>query len=424
MSTKSILSSIRDFLTQPVVLFLVFVAGFIGLYYSRALVSLFNVTIFGLGLMALTKRSDIRQAIWNRHTIPFLLVFCVYLISFFLSDDKMMALLRLKTNNYFILIPVGISLLQPFSKRFITHLIFAFISITCLSCLLVAINYGMHFEEYSEIYKTGKTIPTPILHIRYSYFMSLALLLGLVLYLDRSRLMAWMKKLLPFMLIFLFIFLHVLAVRSGLLAFYAGLFVFALISGRHYLRPRYMIGIGMSLILILLLAIRFIPSLKNKWQYTQHDIDMFFNDTGSYLYSDNLRLISIKHGLDLVESNPMIGVGIGDIEKEMQTLYKYYNPEIPPELQALPINQIIFALTAFGLVGGILYFIFLFYPLAYPNQWNDPKLLMIYGATFGSFMGDASIELQLGKVAFLTLITLALWDTSYKSENQIINQGS
>ena len=409
MSFNKTLCTIRDFLTHPVMICLVFCGCFVGLYYARALVSIFDVSIFGLGLMYLTKRKNIKEALWNRHTIPFILIYLLYVFSAWYSENTGMGLHRLKVNNYYVLIPLGISMLQPFKRNYIQYLLVAFVGISTISAILVSINFAFESSISSEIYKTGKTIPTPILHIRYSYFISLALLIGFALYLRRSQLHPLVRRILPFALGLLFLFLHVLAVRSGLLAFYAGFILFAMVAGKKYLRPQYLIGAVTGFLIVLVLAVNFIPSLKNKWQYTRHDLKMFLQDTGHYLYSDNLRLISIKNGLQLIESYPMLGVGIGDIEDEMQYLYKTYYPDIPSELQALPINQIVYTLTAFGLVGGILFFIFLFYPISYSEQWRDPLLLVIYGATLGSFMGDASIELQLGKVAFVTMTTLALW---------------
>ncbi len=144
----------------------------------------------------------------------------------------------------------------------------------------------------------------------------------------------------------------------------------------------------------------------------RHDIKVFIDGTGHHLYSDNLRLTSISHGLTLIDENPMLGVGIGDIEYEMGRYYQALNPDIPLELRTPPVNQFIFSFTAFGLVGGFLFFTFLFYPLRYHTQLRDEFVLIIYGITFGSFIGDYSIELQLGKVAFVTLATLALWRCS------------
>ena len=410
MTIKKVAISIRDFMTHPTMLFLGFCMVFIGLYYSKAFVSIFDVGIFGVGVMYLSNRVDWRTAIWNRHTIPFILVFSLYLISALLSEDYFTALMRLKTNNYFLLIPLGISLLQPFSKQFLTRVFYTFVVITCASALIVSSEYLLNYSAYSEAYKTGKTIVTPILHIRYSYFISLALLIGIALFIERSRLEVYMRKSLPFIIGFLFLFLHILAVRTGLLSFYAGLGLFGVIAGRKYVRPKYMIGIASGLALILVLAINFVPSLKNKIQYSRYDIQQFMNKTGHYLYSDNLRLISIQNGLEVLKTAPMLGAGIGDIDAEMKRMYKAYYPDIPQDQQATPINQIVFSLATFGYLGGILFFILLFYPMSYREQFTDPKLLMIYGATFGSFMGDASIELQLGKVAFVTLVSLALWD--------------
>lgn len=277
----------------------------------------------------------------------------------------------------------------------------------------------MNADIYNEIYKTGKTMPTPILHIRYSLFLSFACLLGIVQLMENRLSTKKWKYLLGFLVLFLFIFIHILAVRSGLLALYFGFFISLLLVGRKYITGLQIVGLSFSLILLLVMATATIPSLKNKWQYTRHDIRTFMDGTGHYLYSDNLRLISIKNGLEILEANPMIGTGIGDIEAETIKMYNAYYPEIPPELQAMPINQIVFTLVAFGWVGGILFYIFFFYPLAYARHWRDPKIIVLYAATFASFFGHATIELQLGKAMFLVLISLCLWDLHYRQQDKL-----
>ncbi len=403
------INQIRAFVLHPNFLYLGFALVVIGLYYSRAFVSIFDVSVFTLGILNLVNRSSWKEAIWNRHTIPFILIFLLYLFSAFMSEDKTTALLRLKTNNYFLLIPLGISMLQPMTKSFIRNIFFGFIVVSVLSAVFVLIQYILNFSTYSEAYKTGKTIATPLLHIRYSFFICMALVLSIGLLFERKELRPIARKSLPYLSAFLFVFLHVLAVRTGILAFYVALFFFFILKGQAYFKRTQMAGLALALLVLLVLAVRFVPSLKNKWQYMRHDIKMYMNDTGHYLYSDNLRLISISNGLYLIEQNPMLGVGIGDLDIEVQKIYKSFYPDIPPELQFPPVTQFIYSTTVFGLVGGILFFIFIFYPLTYKDQRKNNLVILIYGATLGSFIGDYSIELQLGKVCFTTFASLALW---------------
>ena len=402
-------SSIKNLIYSPRALNVVFAVAFIGLYYSRALTSIFDVSIFALGLFAMIWRADWKKRLWNRHTIPFILIFVIYVLSMLMSTDKSEGLHRLKTNNYYVLIPLGISMLQPFSKKLIQEIIATFVFISTCSALIVLLDYAFNFSQYSEAYKVGKTIETPILHIRYAYFMCLATLMGFALMLEGKLLQPIVKKLIAICTIILFIFIHILAVRTGIVSCYIGLFVFLIVRSKDFIRPLYSIATGLALVVVLVLAVKYVPSLKNKWQYTRYDIARYFNDDQTYLLSDNLRFISIKNGLILFDENPLFGTGIGDLDKECQRLYAKSHPDVPIELQSPPVTQYFYTLTAFGLIGAIAFFGLLLYPFRYAEHRRDIKLLLIYGATFGSFIGDYSIELQLGKVAFVTLASLALW---------------
>lgn len=399
---------LKEILTSETFLYLVFTMFFIGLYYSRAMVSMFDVGIFGIGLYAVIGRSDWRERIWNPYTQPFILIFVLYALSALTSSDLASGLHRIKMNNYYVLIPIGISCLQPMRKEFLMRLLLLFVSISLASALLVSINYLMNFEASNLAYKYGKTMETPILHIRYSYFICLAAIISLGLSLENGLSHVWKRfTLVAFLL--LAVFLHVLAVRTGLLALYMALGALILWRGqRYFTRSQLAIGI-IGGVITMIAAIRFIPTLAMKWQYSMHDLKMFFEDTSHHGYSDNLRIISIKNGIEIVKEHPFFGAGIGDIDNAVRTLYAQRFSDFPLELQTAPINQYVFTLAAFGIIGFVIFYGLLLSPYRMKNTRKNTLLVLMYVVVFASFLGDLSIELQLGKSAFLCLSALILW---------------
>ena len=136
-----------------------------------------------------------------------------------------------------------------------------------------------------------------------------------------------------------------------------------------------------------------------------HDLRMLRTEGISPQYSDNVRLISIIHGLNIFIQHPVIGVGIGDVEDEMEALYTEKTPSVPVERRFPPISQYIFWLAGLGLLGTSLLIGLLIYPLVRIGL-RSYLLLGVYALTAFSFIGETTIQLQLGKTVFVLLISI------------------
>lgn len=405
----TVIQRIRAGVSSEAFLYLVFAMLFVGLYYSRAMVSLFDVGIAGIGLFVVSGKADWRRRLWNQNTRPFILISVLYILSGLLSQHIDVGLHRIKMNNYYLFIPVGLSCLQPMRKEFISNLLLLFVAITSVSAIAVLFQYFTAFGDSNSAYQFGKTMETPILHIRYSYFICLAAVTSLGLFIEKCLDSSILSKVNIACGVFLVAFLHVLAVRTGIVSFYLAGAVYLVWRGRQLFTMRQLIVIALSMVVVLVAAIKLLPSLAMKIQYTVYDLKMFFNETGNYLYSDNLRLMSIQSGIDIIKESPLFGTGIGDLDARTLLYYQTHFPDVPEAFHNPPINQLFYTYTAFGLIGGTIFFSLLLSILFYKSVRKNTLAILIMVATFGSFIGDYSIELQLGKAAFVTLISLALW---------------
>jgi O-antigen ligase len=209
--------------------------------------------------------------------------------------------------------------------------------------------------------------------------------------------------------IFLAVFVHILAVRTGLLALYGGLAVMWVFM--VFREGKWRLGVisalaGFGLVLI---AYNAFPSIANKLGYVMYDLRMMQEKGAQSEYSDNVRITSITHGIALLQDQPITGTGIGDIDAEMHRMYATKTPGFPIESRYPPISQYIFTLTAFGVLGAGLFFCFLLYPL-FKSRFNY-ALLAIYTVTLFASIGETTIELQLGKTAFIMLVCIGVLNT-------------
>ncbi len=388
--------------------------GVVGLYYSRSMLSIFLVSVFLLGCLRAGSLKKVLAFRQNKAMLYLVLIFFIYLLSGFNSDNTLMWISRVKTNLPFLLLPIGFYSLGPISKKTFEELLLIFIAITTFSILIIGISYAMHFEEQSKLYLFGKTIPTPILHVRYSFYLALGALfsLYLLLYSEHYPFSIWSP--LTYIMIFLVLSVHILAVRSGLLMLYVSGIVIVLDYGLRRGNWKPILGLLFGIILLSLVSYNFMPSVQNKINYMLRDLKSIDKPVENrHNYSDMVRWASIRTAAKVVGEQPLFGTGVGDIEIEMSKKYIEMYPDFPEEVHFNPISQYMFSLTAFGVVGFLFFYYFFFYSL-WQTGFKDPFLLLLFSGLSLLFLAESAIELQLGKVMVLSLICIRLSISAYR----------
>ena len=205
---------------------------------------------------------------------------------------------------------------------------------------------------------------------------------------------------------FLFLFIHVLAVRSGLAVLYAAIL---LLTIQYIIRSRkYWIGLVVlgGLTLLPILAYQLVPSFQNKIKYMRYDRLMHDRGEGAGLYSDSDRLLSIQIGWRLFLENPIWGVGAGDLRKEVNTIYEQEFPDI--EIKKKPHNQYVSVLAGSGIVGFLVFLVACFYPLIYRKNY---KHFLLYGSMvilLISFLVENTIENSNGIGIYILFVFISL----------------
>ncbi len=380
----------------------------LGIFFSRAMIS---IGMIGIVLMfLLTKGWQKTLNIKSASTSLFFLapILGIYVMGVLWTEDYAYWLDRVQVKIPLLFLPLGVwAAKDVIARKTIDLLVLFFISLCMATALGSFVYYLLHFNEINESYKHAKTIPTIIEHIRYSLLLTIAFFAAIQAYSNSTVMTTKLQKYIVLgMGLFIFAFLHILSIRSGLLALYGTGFMWLLVyvfqSGKKKLLWTLPIGA-----LFLVGMYFFVPSLNNKVNYMVRDIKQFTSGKSVNGYSDGNRLLSMKIGVQVGLQNPLIGVGSGDVQKEMNAVYKSEYPEIDERNWLIPHNQFVYVFTALGILGIVVFCFCLVFPLIYSSVLTDVFCLAVLVSSYTSFLSEATLELQQGIVLVTLLFSLA-----------------
>ena len=366
----------------------------------------------GVGVLFLNGMREPRRTfeafLGDRVLVSITLIFFLYAISGFFSADTERWLDRVRTKLPFLLLPIAFAAVPSFERKELFRIIGFFLLTVCTVSIGILIYYLTHQEEVAARYLMGQPIPTPLNHIRFSLLAAYAF--GCALWFAHDARQSNRKTLFYaglFAAALLILFLHILAVRSGLLAAY--LIAFYTIGWTVIRSGQKKLGLaaGMFAILGVLIAFSTVPTLKNRIAYTRYDLENFLKGNVNPDLSDAQRLGSIHTGIIVGMQNPVVGVGIGDINGHMQVAYEAHYPGLA-EKSALPHNQWVLIFAGMGFLGIVIFAWSVFAPWFQKDVWNEPLFVAHILVVFPSFMTENTIENQLGVALYVTFQLIAL----------------
>lgn len=273
-----------------------------------------------------------------------------------------------------------------------------------IALLLILYVYIPGYEDITLRIGRGRPIPTPIDHVRFSIMVAYSCLsfLGLLIEARRYGLRQKEKIVMGIFSAIFFGFCHLLAVRTGLLLLYLGIFILLLYF--IFARKKYLMGAGIFIAVAILpfIAYNTVESFRNKVYYTKYDLQQMLSNKGVN-YSDGDRIRSIQQGMQLWKEHPIVGFGAGEYKQATTDFHKISNTQ---GKVLLPHNQFIRAGMAYGWIGLILLlsgfgFIFI-------NRKTRSNLLLILIAVmllFSLFV-EANLERYYALAFFMLFIGL------------------
>ncbi len=330
----------------------------------------------------------------------------IYALTYFWSHDKANWGDRLQTKLAFLLLPLAFHFLPRFTARQLQWItvIFAvmFVGSACYSLSFLIRDPAYYLKEY-RFSGVLPTLPKRD-HIRSSLSMTLFVIWAIYTWPSlKGSVVKWFTGI---SIAIVVIFLHILAAKSGLVALYlflAGVSIYMLFSKRMLAG----IIVIISVPLLLMLAMKYVPTFKERKDYIVYSYYMLVHGDKSGNYGDNNRLMSYKLAADLIKQHPLIGVGTGDIQSHMDSSYARTYPDVPPTARLVPHNQFLIVALGCGIPAMVLFAIWVFMPLAaLCRNRRSFFFFMVWLILFMQLMIEPVFEVQLGVFVYLFFLLL------------------
>ena len=376
-----------------------------GLVFSKFLISVGIILLLLSALLSNDHLKDFKKLISNLVILAPAGIFITVLISGIYSENSHQFWGLIQVMLPLLLLPLSFGLLPAFDRKQVAIILFYLIVLVAVASGWVLWNYLPNFEYYQQQLSISKTLPTPQEdHIRFSLLLALSVFAAFKLFFDGFYLFfpKFEKYLQLFLGIFLLIMLHILSVRSGLLAFYSGIAVIFIHS--IIVRKKLVLGITLLLFLLImpLLAFYLVPGIRQKFYLMRYNWEQYQSGKISNL-SDTQRLISYEVALKVAAKNPWIGVGAGDLYSEQEKVYKEFYPELGP---MQPHNQFISFYAGCGIFGLLSFLFFFCWPLVYQKAYKRIWDFLVYVIIFTSMLTENTLFVSIGVNIYVFFIML------------------
>lgn len=174
---------------------------------------------------------------WSKKIFCIFIIFIAFIISLLRTDpeNQKYAALQFELHYQFLALPFLFAVLPPFPKKLYYDIFFIFMVMVFVCAIGSTSIYFQNKEYFDWAYGKSHLIPTPVNHVRFSLMVTFSVFLSYYL-LEKNYFNDFFKGLNIIILIFLIFYQHLLAVRSGLVAFYVVLILitFYLLASKNF----------------------------------------------------------------------------------------------------------------------------------------------------------------------------------------------
>lgn len=274
------------------------------------------------------------------------------------------------------------------------QLVFVLLFIAAAGCCWSLSQYSFAIQE---AYLRAKTLPTLMDndHIRFSWLAAVAVFLGLYCLMEEKKTVV--KIFLSLVVLFLIIYLHILAAKTGLACLYGGgiLYFFHLV----FIQKKWRTGAALAVAVVVMAfaAYKTLPTLRNRIQYVVYDFQHYSKGNAMPGYSDGARWLSMRAGYAVMTANPVTGVGAGDVLMAVNKWHDANNPQSPASDRFLPASEWLVYGAAAGW-PGFLFFTGGLLLLLYATTSKNALSFVLSATTLIPFLIDDTLEGQYGVV--------------------------
>lgn len=377
-----------------------------------------TITMTGFAVAALADRNFVRYLrrfissplLWGMS-----LLFFIPLLSGLWSEDsgKWMEMIRIKLPLF--VLPLAFAGTVNLSARQWEWLATLFVLLVTAGTIWSVFHYLQDMQTINEGYLMAKAMLTPLQNdrIRFSWLVAAAILTSGWLVYHRFKMKKAAAISIFVVAVWLIIYLHLLAVRTGLFSFYLAMIIAALWLVLRKLKWQYGVLLMFLTFLLPVLAYFFIPTFQNRVKYIRYDAGYF--QKAHYLPGGNdaVRVISLKAGWSVMLQKPLKGTGFGDVPAAVNEWYRINYPEMKEQDKVYPASEWLMYGAGAGLPGFIVFTVCMLIPFLTRVRHLLPWWMLNAAAAF-SFMFDIGLEVQFG--VFIYAFTVLWWWKWMKEE--------
>ena len=300
-------------------------------------------------------------------------------------------------------LPSLVSYVQLNKLSFSKYWLFFSLPIFWLS-LASVFNYIDHYAFLSQMVLESKPIPiySGVYHIEFSVITAIVLLI-LIGWKMEDKIPKIMGTHIFFYLVFggLFIALHVLSARTGLLGFWSGILLMNFQQGKKISLKYILIGI------VALTSMLFVPSIQNRIINTYEDLTAVTQNKDLNHKSFGQRWEAWKAIVHAGSETPLFGVGQCNIEWKMQQSFDELKSNLDAENRISPHNQYLQWFIEIGIVGMLLWIICYSVFLIWMRRTGVSKQLwLVVMALIFSMNFESLMERQSGVMIIIVSLLL------------------
>jgi O-antigen ligase len=374
-----------------------------------------------LGLWLLFNKP--KPKFWNIYSAILVLSFLLSLLSIINTQNLDEGFRKLVLKLPLLCFPLVLISLSAFDSQLKKYLVLIFAYAMYLPGLVSVYNYFTNKTLFDDLILQSKPLPIEfgygIYHIQFSVLMAASIIIGLyfLLQLFKNRKIDWCFYTLLFLIASNFVFIHVLTARTGILALYVAMFLLMIFS-MSKLNFKTKALIFSAAILLPFIMYFSSSALKNRLNNSLEDIRVVMQNKDVNDYSFAMRVEAWKNAWNVCKKHPLIGVGIGDVELELNENFAIFNPLISPKNRKNPHLQFLETMVESGIVNGVLLFLFYVFVFVKGIKHKNYHLAFLLAIVFfvASFF-ESILERQATVVGFAILMAFGLSlnkETEYK----------
>lgn len=394
---------------RKVIALLAFASMFVGFFLSRIALSVGMIAIIALAIININVAKNIKQYINTPSAYWWSGVIFLYLFTLFRVSNFGSAFIDVTDKLPFIGLSIGFMCLPLFTRRTFQYVYYLFLLIVFISGVYTFGDYIINYDIRTINADLPRYIKTPMEHLRYSLLIANAIFISF--YFINKPISKWPKLeqySLALLAFFFIILLHFNSGRSGILAFYVVLIVFAIKYIFTSNKKRHGIIAMLVCLLLPFIAYYTVDTFHNKINNTIWDIRQYQNKGNIEHLPDSKRLVAYELAVKAIKEKPIFGYGTIGAREKINQLYKQYYPQYPNIEKLYGSNQFLYVLLSFGIVGLLFFIAWLIkiYPLK-ELMTND---LLLAAATINlvSFIPENTIEVQFGIAIFCLFSLMAI----------------